>query len=240
MEKIRGKGLQLLGGLHQPPQHCIGIDLEDARRAPDTQPLSETRDDAHDEVGRGVFTMKNRAVGLREIPVTGDTLQLTPGLTAGMPISADVATAESAMVETIRSRTEVCARIDSPSATSGERDHGRWRAGRLASCSAPLRTGLAERFVEEPSEGLRLFGALTPGLVELEGPVRCGPGMVGPPDMEHEENQHESDQQELVKHQVRCHDDVLFHGGEKGQFYRIGPLLNYPLHAGTPPEFVDG
>ena len=60
--------------------------------------------------------------------------------------------------------------------------------------------------------------------------------MVGPPDMDHEENQHESDQEELVKQQVRCHDDVLFHGDEKGQFYRIGPLLNYPLHAGTPPD----
>src|SRR4029453_16997489 len=58
---------------------------------------------------------------------------------------------------------------------------------------------------------------------------------VGPPEMDHEENQHESNQQELVKQQVRCHDDVLFHGGEKGQFYRIGPLLNYPLHAGTLP-----
>jgi len=106
---------------------------------------------------------------------------------------------EREMVGTIRLGTEVCVRVDRPSATSGEVDHRRWRAGRLVSCLGPLRPGLAERFVEEPSEGLRLFGAFTPGLFELEGPVRCGPGMVGSPEMDNEENQHESDQQELVK-----------------------------------------
>src|SRR5262249_31689281 len=116
-----------------------------------------------------------------------------------------------------------------------ERDYGRWRAGRLASCIGPQRIGLAERFVEEPSEGFWLFGAFTPGLVGLEGPVKYGPGMVRPPEMDHKENQHESDQEELVKSQVRGNNDVLFHGDEKGQFYRIGPLLHYPLHAGTPP-----
>jgi hypothetical protein len=51
MEEIRRKGFQLLDGLHQPPQHRRGIDLEAPRRTPDTQPLGETRDDAHEEVG---------------------------------------------------------------------------------------------------------------------------------------------------------------------------------------------
>jgi hypothetical protein len=179
--------------------------------------------------------MKNHAVRLRKISMASNTLQLLPPLATGMPIGADVAAAEPVVIGAIRSRTEVRVRVDSPSVPSGERDHGRWRAGRLASCLGPLHTGLAERFVEEPSEGLRLFEAFTPGLVGLEGPVRCGPGMVGPPEMDHEENQYESDQEELIKQQVRCHDDVLFHGDEKGQFYRIGPLLNYPLHTGTPP-----
>lgn len=128
------------------------------------------------------------------------------------------------MIGAIRSRTEVRVRVDSPSATSAERDHGRWQAGRLGSCIGHLLTGLAEQFVNEPSEGFRLFGAFTPALVGLEEPVRCGPGMAGPPDMDHEENQHESDQEDLAKQQVRCHDDVLFHGDERGQFCRFGPL----------------
>jgi hypothetical protein len=179
--------VQLLRGLDQPAQDGIGINLEHPRRASDAQPLGQTRDDTHDELHRGTLAVKDRAMGFREIALAGDALQLAPGLAAGMTIRADVAAAEPAMVGTIRSRTEVRARIDSPSAPSGERDHGRWRAGRLASCLGPLRTGLAERFVEEPSEGLRLFGAFTLGLIGLKGPVRCGPGMVGPPEMDHEE-----------------------------------------------------
>src|SRR5215813_10012434 len=199
MQKIHGKGVELLRGLDQPAQDGIGINLEHPRCASDAQPLGQTRDDTHDELHRGTLAVTERAMGFRERALAGDALQLAPGLAAGMTIRADVAAAEPAMVGTIWLGTEVGARIDRPSATSGERDYGRWRAGRLASCLGPLRTGLAERFVEEPREGLRLFGAFTPGLVGLEGPVRCGPGMVGRPEMDHEENQHESNQQELVK-----------------------------------------
>jgi hypothetical protein len=143
--------------------------------------------------------VKDRAMGCRERALAGDAWQLTPGLAAGMTVSADVAAAESAMGGTIRLGTAVGVRVDRPSATSGEGDHRWGRSRGLGASMSPLLTGLAERFVEEPSEGLRLFGALTPGLIGLQGPVRCGPGMVGPPEMDHEENQHESDQQELGK-----------------------------------------
>ena len=51
VQKVGGKGLQVLGRLYQPAQNGIGVDLEDARCAPDAQPLSETRDDLHDEIG---------------------------------------------------------------------------------------------------------------------------------------------------------------------------------------------
>jgi hypothetical protein len=106
--------------------------------------------------------------------MAGNTPKRLPRLATGMPIGAEVATAEPAVIGAIWSRTEVRVRVDSPSATSGERDHGRWRAGRLASCIGHPLTGCAERFVDEPSEGFRLFGAFTPGLVGLEGPVRWG------------------------------------------------------------------
>jgi hypothetical protein len=70
--------------------------------------------------------MKDRAVRLREIAVARDTLQLSPGPAAGMPIGADVAASEPAMVGTIRIGTEVRAGVDSPPASAGEADEGRW------------------------------------------------------------------------------------------------------------------
>src|SRR5262252_4386389 len=116
MQKICGKGVELLRGLDQPAQDGIGINLEHPRRASDAQPLGQTRDDTHDELHQGPLAVKDRAMGCREIALAGDALQLAPGLAAGMTIRADVAAAEPAMVGTIRSRTEVGARIDSPSA----------------------------------------------------------------------------------------------------------------------------
>jgi hypothetical protein len=92
--------------------------------------------------------------------------------------------------------------------------------------------------VDETREGFRLFEALASGLVRLEERLGRGTWMVRPPDMHEEANQHESDQEELVKQQGRCHDEVPFHGDERRQLYRIYPLLNYPLDAGTPPEHV--
>jgi hypothetical protein len=50
VQKVGGKGFELLGGLHQPTQDRIGIELEDPGRAPDTQTFGQTRDDAHDEL----------------------------------------------------------------------------------------------------------------------------------------------------------------------------------------------
>ena len=38
--------------------------------------------------------MKHRAMGFVEIPLTRDTLQLAPGLAAGMAIRAEVAASE--------------------------------------------------------------------------------------------------------------------------------------------------
>ena len=89
--------------------------------------------------------------------------------------------------------------------------------------------------MDESREGFRLFGALASGLARREERLGRGTWMVRPPDMHEEADQHESDQEELVQQQVRCHDEVPFHGDERRQFYRIYPLLNYPLDAGTPP-----
>ena len=62
---------------------------------------------------------------------------------------------------------------------------------------------------------------------------------MGPPDMDEEADEDESNHEELVKQLVRRHDEVLFHGDERGPFYRIRPFLNYPLHSHTrPPQRV--
>jgi len=121
-----GKGFELLGGLHQPPEDRIRIDFEHPRCAPDAQAFSQTREDTHDELHRGAFAMKDRAVGFVVVSVAGDTLQLPPGTATGMPIGAEVAASEPAMVGTIRGWTEVRLGVDSPLASAGEADEGRW------------------------------------------------------------------------------------------------------------------
>ena len=78
-----------------------------------------------------------------------------------------------------------------------------------APCSQASQSGLWMN----PVKGFGFFGALASGRVRLEGRLGHGTWMVGPPDMDDEADQHESDQEELVKQQVRCHDDVPFHDG---------------------------
>ena len=63
--------------------------------------------------------MKDRAVGFVEVSVAGDTLQLPPGTATGMPIGAEGAASEPAMVGTIRGWTEVRLGVDSPLASAG-------------------------------------------------------------------------------------------------------------------------
>src|SRR5262245_4504165 len=115
-----GKGVQLPRGLDQPPQDGIGIDREHPRRAPDTQTFGQTRQDAHDELRRGVLAMKERAVRLRKIALAGDPLQLAPGLTTGLTIGAQVAASEPAVVGAIGRRTAVQLGVDGALASSGE------------------------------------------------------------------------------------------------------------------------
>src|SRR5215831_18567261 len=205
MQKICGNGVELLCGLDQPAQDSIGIYLEHPRRASDAQPLGQTRDDTHDELQRGTLAVKDRAMGFREIALAGDALQLPPGLATGMPIGADIAAAQPAMVGTIRLWTEVRVGVDSPSATSGITDDRRWEAWRLGLRSGCLFTGCAQRFVEEAREGFGLFHTSASTLMGLGG--RCGRTrrVVRPHDVHEEADQHESDQQEWVKQRGRYH-----------------------------------
>ena len=138
--------------------------------------------------------MKNRVMGFGEIAIARDTLQLPPRLAARMPIGAEVAASGPAVVGAIRRWTEVSVRVDTPPATSGEADERRWRAGCLGTSIGALLTRLAERFVDQPRKRFGCCGAGSSGRIRLAGSVRCGPGVVEPPDMDDKADAHESDQ----------------------------------------------
>src|ERR687892_294319 len=158
--------------------------------------------------------MKNRAVRLREIALAGDTLQLAPGLTAGMTIGADVATAEPTVVGAIRIRAEVRVGVDGAPTSSGEADEGRWGVRRFGADIGPLHAGLAQRFVDQPGKRLGVFGACASTLVGCGGRLWHSGGLVGQPDMDEETDEDESNYEELVQQRVRRHDEVLFQGDE--------------------------
>src|SRR5438128_254559 len=100
----------------------------------------------------------------------------------------------------------------------------------------PLRTSLAQRFVDQPGKGLGVFGACASTLVGCGGRMSHSGALVGQPDMDEETDEDESSYEELVKQLVRRHNEVLFHGDERSPFYCIRPLLNYPLHSHTRPD----
>jgi hypothetical protein len=77
--------------------------------------------------------------------MTRHALPLAPGLATGMPIGAEVAASEPAVIGAIRVGTEMRVRIDGAPSPSREAQDGRWRAGRrLRAWIGPLLTGLAE------------------------------------------------------------------------------------------------
>ena len=102
VQDISGKGLELLCRFDQPLQHGIGVDFEHPRRAPDAHAFGQARDDAHDEVNRHTFPVKERAEGLQKVAVTDDAQQLPPGTATGMAIGAEIAPADPAPIGTVR------------------------------------------------------------------------------------------------------------------------------------------
>src|SRR5262249_35763948 len=83
--------LQLLGRLHQPLQHRLGVHLKPPGGGAKAQPFSQTGQHAHDQFHRQAFTMPERAVRLQEVAVTRATVQLAPQATAGMAVGVEVA-----------------------------------------------------------------------------------------------------------------------------------------------------
>jgi len=107
VRKISRQGFELLSGLSQSSEYSVGVDLEDSYCASDAQTLSQTHDNAHDELWRGVFAMKDGAMCFGEVPVARYTLKLAPRLAAGMSVGVEVAASEPAVVEAIGLWTKV-------------------------------------------------------------------------------------------------------------------------------------
>ncbi|HEY5868779.1 MAG TPA: hypothetical protein VI542_25000 [Candidatus Tectomicrobia bacterium] len=153
VQEVLHEGPQLLGRLHEPLQHRVGVHLEHPRRAPDTQAFGQARDDMHDAVDSDALAVKDRAEGLEKIATTHDTQQLPPGTTTGMAIGAEIAPAHPVLVPTVRIRAEMGGGIDL--ASSPPRGHDAWwscgglRAGAVA-CSQVSQSG----FVVRPAKGL--------------------------------------------------------------------------------------
>jgi hypothetical protein len=162
VQDVSGKGLELLRRLHQPLQHRVGVDLEDPRRAPDAQPLSQARDDPHDEVDGGALAMKDGAEGLKKIAATGDAEQLPPGAPIGMAIGAEIAPAHPAAIGTVRVGAEMAGGVDLTPTSARHDDAWGWGCRGVGVGVARIGTGVAVRLGGEAHKGFRLAAALAP------------------------------------------------------------------------------
>ena len=132
-------------------------------------------------------------------PPGREALKLTPGLSAGVAIGANIATAEPALISAIVIWTEVSRGVDRTRTSPGEDHHRRWRARGFGTRIELLLTRFAERFVDISRERFGHFGAPTAGFMGLERHLGCGTSRVRPPDMNEETDQHESDHEKLIK-----------------------------------------
>jgi class 3 adenylate cyclase len=81
---------------------------------------------------------------------------------------------------------------------------------RLGTCSHPLLTGRAQRFMDAPGAGLGCFGTAASRWMGGRGGLRHPGWVVAQPDMKAPAEQDERNQQALVQQRVRHHGDVPF------------------------------
>ena len=96
-ERVR-KRPQLVGGLDQPLQHGMRVDLEHPRRASDAQALGHAADDVDDEVDRDALAMQDGAMGFEKVAPAAAAIQLSPRATARMTVRTDMASPKPAAI----------------------------------------------------------------------------------------------------------------------------------------------
>jgi hypothetical protein len=163
-EKVGGKGLELLGGFHQPLQDGVGVNLKHPSRSTDAQAFGQTCQDAHDELDRGLFAVEERAMRLQKGALARRTVELTPRATTGMAVGPEIAQAEPAPIVTIVVRTKVPGGVDF-TRTPVRRRHrgGRYRRRRLGRRGLSLTQGTMG-LVRQAVKGFRLVGSCALGL----------------------------------------------------------------------------
>jgi hypothetical protein len=199
VEKVDRKDVELLGRLHQPVEHSVGLQLAAPGCPSHAQSFGQTGEDMPEECRRGMFAMKNRAIGFIDLSLARQTWSLPPGLATGMAVGADIAASKPAVIRAIRIGTALRWGVDRALAAPREaHDRGR-RAGRLGVRIETVRTGFTQRLVDVSGERCGFFGALTSRFKGLNRRWRCGPDRVGPPDMDDQADQHEGSEEKLIE-----------------------------------------
>jgi len=88
VQEIPGKGRGVVRHLHQPLQHGIGVDLEDAGHSADAQAFRQRAHRPHQLFGRHALAMQRCAMRLLEVAATARAMQLSPGAAVGVTVGA--------------------------------------------------------------------------------------------------------------------------------------------------------
>jgi hypothetical protein len=107
-EKGLGKGLELLGGFHQPSQHGIWIDLKDPGGGANASALRYACQDADPLLHGDLLPMQDRAMRLGKVALARGAVVLSPGAATGMAVGTEMAQSALAALATARMGTEVC------------------------------------------------------------------------------------------------------------------------------------
>src|SRR5215510_14993752 len=126
MQPIVGKGFEMVGRLTQPRQRGVWLDFKHPRHRTNSQPFGQSRDCAHDPLSRVGLAIQGRAVRFEKIGVTGHAVELAPGLTPRMAVSADITPCHPAIIRAGFGGTVLVMRVYSSGASALGSDQG-WR-----------------------------------------------------------------------------------------------------------------
>ena len=73
VQEVVREGFQMLGGLHQPAQHRVGIGLKDPNHGADTEILGQCPNGPHQLARINVLAVKQRANGLQKMSLAAQT-----------------------------------------------------------------------------------------------------------------------------------------------------------------------
>src|SRR5262249_40544417 len=120
----------------------------------DTQSFGQSRDRAHDPLGRVELAIKGRAVRFEKIGITDHAVELPPGPTPRMAVRADIAPSDPAIIRACFVRTVLVMGVYSSGASALGSDHGRRGKRGPINVMLVLLTRIAVRLVGQAGKGL--------------------------------------------------------------------------------------